>query len=65
MDELKYIIVGKTAYISKFYGDFSELVSRLDIGVLNTFELLEVKNICWGVEGEQFEELENFPRLET
>lgn len=65
MEEIKYIIVGKVAYLSRFYGDFSDLVGRIPIGTLNTFELLGVKTICWGVEGEEFEELENFPRLEA
>jgi hypothetical protein len=60
---VNYIIVGDTAYLSDFTGELDELITLLPVSMLNSLEVLGLKKICWGLEGEDWEYIEDIPRL--
>jgi len=60
---MNYIIVGDTAYVSDFYGDMDELINHFPDKLVNALRLKDVKKVVWGLEGEYWEYLEDFPVL--
>ena len=61
---MEYIIVGTTAHIANFTGDFDELVNYFPATLLAALEFQGVTKVVWGLEGENYEELSEFPKLE-
>lgn len=62
--KMDYIVVGDTAHVAGFDGTFDLLVNYFPAALINTLEVLGVKKIVWGREGENWELLADFPRLD-
>lgn len=60
---MDYIVIGSTAHISGFNGDFDELINYMPASLITTLEFLGVAKVVWGQEGENWEQLSSFPKM--